>query len=79
MENQKLLNQAIKNFVDKYKVSPLFKTTELAHGVKTEIYIKEFEFPISVSFYKYNSDLENLTYIMGMLEALKNFNLELLN
>ena len=79
MENQKLLNQAIKKFKEKYNVFPLFKTTELAHGIKTEIYVKDLEFPISVSYCKYDSSFQNLTYITGMLEAIKNFNLELLN
>lgn len=79
MENQKLLNQAIKKFKEKYNIFPLFKTSELAHGIKIEIYVKDLEFPISVSYRKYDSGLQNLTYIMGMLEALKNFDLELLN
>ena len=78
MSNQELLNKTIANFIAKYQVSPLFKTYEESQGIKTEIFVKDFNFPMTVGFCNnITGHSKNEIYILSMLEAFKNLNLEL--
>ena len=79
MSNQELLNKTIENFITKYGVSPLFKTSEESQGIKTEIFVKDFNFPLTVGFsHDITGHSKNDIYILSRLEAFKNLNLELL-
>ena len=78
MENQKLLNKAIKNFVGKYKKYPFFKATEIACGIKTEIYLQQ-DCILSVGYSNTNNKIDNETFVLSALEAFKNFDLDFLN
>ncbi|AYV94689.1 hypothetical protein [Fusobacterium necrophorum] len=78
LENQELLNKTIKNFLKKYNKAPLLKTTETDHGIKTEIFVTAYQYPISVGF-RYVSNLTmNNDYVICALEAFKNLDLSLL-
>lgn len=79
MTLQEQFNQAREKFEEKIGITPSFITTEIMHGIKTEIKINDIIISVGFSEFSYSEKGKNEIYLYSMLNALGNYDLSLIS